>query len=214
MFLGYEGTPWYLWKYTAWLSLFLLVLFIKAIVSGKSRKFNMFFFIQIFVPLMLVIGISFIKPLFVNRYLISVTIAEIILLTLALAAIKNKAIQISMGLILILGTSWFNLWYPDKHAKFPYRQTMAIVNATRQNRDYIYATSSLNYFETLYYAKNRNGVLLHNTSGYRFPWYVGDAIFDQKQMVYKLPTYPYRALLVTPEGKISISYDLHTISKP
>jgi uncharacterized membrane protein len=206
MFIGYEGTPWYLWPFTANLSLLLLGFFGYAMISRKTRRFNGYFILNIFLPLFLVIGISFIKPLFVNRYLISVTISEIFLLTLALSAIRNKYLQIGIGISLLICTLWFNTWYPDKHAKFPYRDTMTVVNSIRKPGDLIYATNSLNYFETLYYSKNKNGVFFYNPSGSAFPWYVGDAIFDKSNMTGSLPAYPVRAIMVTPDGKIEISF--------
>jgi hypothetical protein len=82
------------------------------------------------------------------------------------------------------------------------------VNAIRGKNDYIYATSSLNFFETLYYSGNRNGVFFYSPSGSPFPWFVGEAIFDQSQMAFGLPKYPSRAIMVTPEGKISVVYEI------
>jgi mannosyltransferase len=206
MFIGYEGTPWYLWKVTAILSFILLLTFGYSLINRKTRKFNGYFFLNTFLPLIIVIGISFIKPLFVNRYLIPVTISEIFLIALALAAIKNKYLQIILGITILTTSFWFNFWYPNKHAKFPYRDTMAEVNSIRKPSDFVYATSSINYFETLYYSKNKNNVYFYNPSGSSFPWYVGDAIFDNSHMAFNLPTYPNRAIIVSPDGKIGISY--------
>ena len=44
-------------------------------------------------PLAMVIGVSFFKPLFVNRYLIPVTITEVFLVAFAIEAIQNHLVQ-------------------------------------------------------------------------------------------------------------------------
>ena len=63
MFLGYEGTPWYLWSWTRVLSLFLFICFCVALIPKKTRRQTIPLFLLIFIPLVGIIGISFIKPL-------------------------------------------------------------------------------------------------------------------------------------------------------
>jgi len=76
LFLGYEGTPGYLWNYSTILSIILLGSFIYGALDRKNKNETDSFFLMVLVPLVIVIGISFIKPLFVNRYVIPVTVAE------------------------------------------------------------------------------------------------------------------------------------------
>jgi 4-amino-4-deoxy-L-arabinose transferase-like glycosyltransferase len=208
LFLGYEGTPWYMWNITGILSIVLLFFFYIALRNKNTRKLGTYFFLTIIIPLTIVIGVSFIKPLYVNRYLISVTISEIILVGLGLYSIKNKYLNISITLIILSATVWFNMWYPAQHAKFPYRTAMQEINSIRQKNDVIFATSSLNFLETLYYAKDKNNIYFYSPNGSPFPWYVGDTIFSNSQLATKIPPYPIRAILVNPDGTYNISYHL------
>jgi len=208
MFLGYEGTPWYMWNYTAILSIVLLGFCIVSFINKKTRQRNGLFLLSIFIPLAIVIGVSFIKPLFVNRYLIYVTIAEVFTIVFALEAVKNKYIQIALGITILLGEVWFNTWYPLQHPKTPIRDTIVLINNLRGKDDVIYATSPLILFESIYYSNNRNNVFLYNPSRSPFPWYVGDAIFSESLMEADLPMYPKRAFLVNADGTFQMSYRL------
>jgi len=206
MYLGYEGTPWYLWGFTANLSIVLLVLFFLAIRKKTTRARNSLFLFAVFVPLTIVVGVSFIKPLFVNRYLIGVTIAEVFLMALAIEAIKNHLLQKFGAWCLVLGALAFNVWYPSQHAKLNIRATIQEVNALKTKDDVILAQSPLVFFETMYYAVGGSRVFLYNPHGVPFPWYVGGILVTENQMAADLPVYPARAFLVAEDGSFNIAY--------
>src|SRR5258706_5803201 len=117
LFIGYEGTPWYLWIFTKFLSLIIIFVSFLAWQSKTTRKNASLFLAQIYLPLIVVIGISFIKPLYVNRYVIAVTIAEIFIIALAIQTIRRPWIQKIIAAIALFFVIGFNIWYPDKHAK-------------------------------------------------------------------------------------------------
>jgi mannosyltransferase len=196
MFVGYEGTPWFGWGYTRILSLIILGVSFVALKQSKTRKQNGFFFLMMTVPLVIVIGISFIKPLFVNRYLIPVTIAQVFLFTLAIATVKNTLMQKVWAGLLLAFILVFNCWYPSQHAKTNLRATMQQVNTIKAATDLVYAETPLIFFELLYYSPDRSKVYLYNPDAKPFPWYVGDVAFPQSQMASDIPTYPKRAFLV------------------
>lgn len=211
MYLGYEGTPWYLWGFTANLSLFLLAAFFLAVSKKKTRARNTFFLFCVFVPLAIVVGVSFFKPLFVNRYLIGVTVAEVFLLVLAIESINNHLLQKLGAWCLVLGVLAFNTWYPPQHAKLNIRATIQEVNALKGKSDVILAQSPLIFFETIYYADKGSRVFLYNPQNSPFPWYVGGVLVTEDQMISDLPVYPTRAFLVAEDGSYSIAYRVPAI---
>lgn len=208
MFVGYEGTPWFLWKYTAYLSIALCIFCFLSLLPKKTRQRNGLFLLTVFVPLTIVLGVSFVKPLFVNRYLIPVTIALIFIVVFALEAIKNKYIRVLCAILILAGEVWFNTWYPLQHPKVPIRDTLSQVNILRNATDVVYATSPLVLFETMYYSRPKSGVYLYNPSQNPFPWYVGDAAFSESLLAIDIPLYPKRAFLINPDGSFSISFQL------
>ena len=208
MFTGYEGTPWYGWIYTEYLSLILVGGALFALTDRKNSKRTVLFLLFGAVPLAVIIGISFIKPLFVNRYLIPSTVAEVLIITAAIAAIKNPILQKITAAGVFISIIWFNWWFPPQHPKQPLRDTLTQVNALIRNSDVILADDSLDYLETLYYARDRSRVFLYNPQHSPFPPYVGDALITPSRMVDDYPTYPSRAFIVHANATFDIAYRL------
>lgn len=206
MYTSYEGTPWYGWRFTAYLSLILIAMFAYAYKKSRDRSKITYFLISVFLPLTVVIGISFVKPLFVNRYLIPVTVAIVMLTGYFLAAVKSKVLRAAAAFVILAFNVAVNIWFPHYKAKVPIRNTMRQVNAIAGKDDLIYATSPLVLFETEYYAKDPGRVFLYNPKGGTFPWYVGDAVFSPDRMVSLMPEYPQRAILINPDGTFTVSY--------
>ncbi len=214
IFLGYEGTPWFLWPFTAIVSLFIVIASVFSVVPRHTRVRNSFFFLMVFAPLTIIIGISFFKPLFVNRYVIPSTIAEVFLVVFAIECITNKYIQKIMAAFVLLFVLGFNIWYPSMHPKLDIRNTMQQINALMGKHDVILAEDAIIFFETVYYSNDRSKVFLYNPTGKPFPWYIGDAIVSQSQVVNDLPPYPTRAFIVRTDGSYEIIYSANISYKP
>ncbi len=214
MFLGYEGTPAFLWEKTAGVSIVLLFLFLFALTSKENRSRNFFFFLTVFLPLVIVIGISFVKPIFVNRYVIAVTIAEIFLITFAIETIRYAWLQKIAALASLVMVIGFNIWFPPLHKKVDIRKTLTNINAVKTGQDVIFAQTPLVFFESIYYSQDRNRVFLYNPNGSPFPWYVGDILVSPAQVTATLPTYPVRAFLVKDDGSFIVIYQTSVVTVP
>jgi hypothetical protein len=183
-------------------------------MDRKNKKRNGFFFLMIVMPLAIIIGISFIKPLFVNRYVIPVTVAQVCMIVFALERIKNATIQKLAAAGALLFVLIFNMWYPAKHAKLDIRNTIFQVNALMGRRDVILANSPLVLFESTYYSRDRSRVYLYNPNRVPFPWYVGGGIVSPKQIVADLPPYPIRAFIINADGSYEMTYSTDIPSHP
>jgi hypothetical protein len=210
MFIGYDGTPGGLWGSTAVLSFILVMFFMLAYQNKEHKSEKIYFLFTIVIPLVIVIGISFFKPLFVNRYLIYVTIAQVLLLGYTIHSLKNPLIQKSVALGMLLFIVGANVYLPQKKAKLDIRSIVKEANAIKGSQDVLYTTSPLIFFETVYYTPEREKVFLYNPHQSPFPWYVGEAAFSQSQMAYELPHYPKRAVMIAPDKSITISYQVNT----
>ena len=211
MFLGYEGTPWHIGGWITLISFILFLLFSKALVLKKTRAHTILLFLQIFLPLVGIIGISYIKPMFTIRYLIPVTIAEVLLLSFTIRAISNTVIQKICAGILLGGIVLFNCWYPTKHAKLDIRKAVQEVNAIKTPKDFIVASDVIIFMETLFYAKDIQSVRLYNPYNNPFPWYIGDTVYSPKYNMVSLPHYPNRAFFIEKDGTYTIRYKIsHT----
>ncbi|MBI5614290.1 glycosyltransferase family 39 protein [Candidatus Gottesmanbacteria bacterium] len=207
MFLGYEGTPWYLWGWTAFGSLVLLGLMAILLISKHQRKTNLFILLLVAAPLTLVLGFSLlVKPMFTNRYFLPVTFGEIFLVVSVLEMIKNKSVQVLLSALYVGFLLWVNIWYPPLHPKLPIRDTITQINSLKKPSDVVFATSPLIFFETIYYSTHPESVYLYNPDESAFPWYVGDSLVKPSQMARDLPLYPTRAFLVHEDGSYTLMY--------
>lgn len=209
LFLGYEGTPWYLWNFTKFISLLILLASCLAIRSKKTRDVAGIFIFQIYLPLILVIGVSFIKPFYVNRYMIAVTIAQVFAMALAIYAIKNATLQKIAAVVALLFILSFNVWYPSQHAKVDIRSTLQQVNMLKTPTDVIIADNPLIVFETMYYARRGSRVYLYNPYHNVFPKFVGEGLVGENQMVSDFPPYPIRAFFIHQNGTFDVVYKAH-----
>jgi hypothetical protein len=213
VFLGYEGTPWHLWGFTGMVSMFLFFLFGVALLPKVNRKQTVPLYLMVFIPLVLVIGFSLIKPIFVNRYLMTVTIAEILLISFAIKSIPNEIIQKITAIIFCIGILWFNCWYPTQHKKTDIRKVFDEINLIQKQNDFIVASDAIIFLETLYYAKDKTRVRLYNPNNQVFPWYIGDAVYSSSYQLSSLPYFPNRAFFIESNGEYSVQYNISNTYK-
>lgn len=208
LFIGYDGTPAFLWYVMPFVSLGILCVTALILKSKQNRERNTFFIFMMAIPLIITIGISLVKPLFVNRYVLFVTIAQVFLLAAWIQGMKNKTLQKITAFALLFFVLAINTWYPPQHRKVDIRSTLESVNAKVQPNDVVYADDTLVFFETMYYSKYPNQVYWYNPRNKTFPWYVGDALFDPSKSTDRVPKYPYRAFVVRPDGTFYVTYEL------
>lgn len=207
IFVGYEGTPADLWQFTTRLSLVFVALAACAMWQTKTRARNGFFFLMVFIPLVAIIGISFYKPLFVNRYVLPSTIAQVFLIVFAIECIKHKLLQKLAATVVLAFAIGFNFWYPSQHPKKDIRSTMYEINGLASAGDVILTDNPLIIFETMYYSRDSSRVFWYNPEASPFPWYIGDIAFSPSQVVRELPPYPARAFIIHRDTTFEIAYN-------
>ena len=207
IFVGYEGTPADLWKFTAWLSVLFVAIALTALMwAKKKRARNGFFFLMVFVPVATILGISWYKPLFVNRYVMPSTIAQVFLIVFAIELIRHKTIQKIAAIVALVFVLGFNLWYPSRHPKKDMRSTIYEVQGLMGPHDVILTDSPLILFETLYYSRDPSRVFWYNPEGIPFPWYIGDIAFSPSRVARELPPYPIRAFVIHRDTLFEVAY--------
>lgn len=212
IFTGYEGTPAGLWQFTALLSLIFIPITIASLRTPATRIRNSLFVSMIFVPLIIVLGISLYKPLFVNRYFMPVTIAQIFVVIFAIECIKNTMLQKIIATCVLLFAIGFNLWYPSRHPKKDIRAVVYEIQTLAGSDDVILTDNPLILFETLYYSSNRTQVFWYNPNGIPFPWYIGDIVFSPIHVLRDLPTYPIKAFIIHGDSSFDVAYNAPMIS--
>lgn len=213
LLIGYEGTPGFLWNYTAILSGIVLVLYIFAISTKKRFKQNILFFLWVFVPLTIVLTISYFKPIFVNRYVITVSSAQILLLSVALKSIKNVTIRRLLTVFFFGIWLYFLYFLPPYIKKVDIRTTFEQINTIANERDLVYANSPLVFFESVYYYKNPTKVYYFNPQHIVLPNYLAVVLIPDKVHEDSFPKYPTKTFMIYEDGHYEIFSGLPNTNK-
>lgn len=203
LFSGYEGTPWYLWKYTAMLSLILLLFMLNGL-KDKKLKADLFLF-PVFFPLIFILTYSVLfRPLYVNRYLIFMTVFEIFAVTMGILVIKNKFLKnFSMAAWLLFVIS-FNFFIPRFHNKTDFKSTFGEINQKAIPSDFVYSRTPISFLEAVFYYRYPQQVFIFNPDNIQIPNYIGTNVVFPKAARSNFPLSPSKTFLLNDNA----SYEL------
>ncbi len=208
IFTSYEGTPGGLWNKMALLSLVIfslaLLVFKKSLNLKTLSKFYQLILVWLFVPTLVVLAISYFKPIYVNRYIIFVAVAEVLITIMAISLIKNRLIRNLSAICYLLFAIGFNVWFPPLHKKLDLRATVLEINRLAGPQDLVLSQTPLTFFEATYYASDRARVFLYNPNHNTVPFYVGAGIINGEKMVYNFPRLPIKAFLIHDDGTYEV----------
>lgn len=202
LFINYDGTPGGLWGVTAIISLIILVFIL---ISIKRNKKNILFAVLILLPLVVVLFYSVLRqPIYVNRYVIFVTVGEILTISGAIFSIRNKSLRnLLMGLWLVF-VLIINIITPQFHKKVDFRSTIVEIAKLAKPTDYVYSQTPLSYFESAFYYPNKEKVFIYNPQNIAVPNYIGTAVIAKNKSVIDFPQFPSRTFLIHDDGSFEM----------
>lgn len=188
LFTGFTGTPPFIWKYQIILTFVLL--FIAVYILKKARKVGLIFFLWAFAPTAIVLGISLVKPIWYNRYLIYTAIPLTILLSIFIQrifALKKNAGR-ALFIFALFAIVFYNLWIAPYIAKFDYRTSADSIKGVLEKKDIVVATDPIHFFEVKYYFLDTSSkIYLYNPQEKSIPSYIGAALIKKEDIITKLP---------------------------
>lgn len=203
LFISYEGTPGDYWGYSTILSG--IILFFMLIALKHKKKESNLLTIPIFLPLVAILGYSMIKrPLYVNRYMIFITVFEIMAICWGIWSIKNQRIRsliMAFWLILVIA---MNIGFAPYRKKADFKLTFAEINKMASPSDFVYAKTPIGLLESAYYFKNKDKVAVYNPQGITIPNYIGVTVLFPNISRSTLPPAPSRTFMVADDA----SFDL------
>lgn len=201
VFMGYEGTPGNLWPDMKILSLIILVASIYIFRQKMHRKPLRLILLITYLPLFLVLGISFFKPIYVHRYVIYAAVGESLILSFCLSFLLKKQKLLAAALLACL-LIFANLKAVDFHRKVNFRQTFAGLRIKPD--DVIYAKNPLSWYESWYYGKKLAPVYLYNPERLIPPRYVGSVGMPESVYATDYPPLPARAFVIDEHAQVEI----------
>lgn len=195
LFTSYEGTPGGMWGVTSYISYVLIGFFIFLLIRQKKKA--LVFLTPLFVPLILILSYSVLKrPLYVNRYLIFVTVYEILSVSYAIWSIKNKKVKKIIFISCILFSIGFNVFIAPYKKKTDFKATIREINLVASKQDYVFAKTPIGFLETVYYYKDESKVYVYNPNAVAIPDYIGSNVVFPHSSKSSFPLAPSRTFLI------------------
>lgn len=203
LFTSFEGTPGNWWNYTGLLSLLIFCTILPAFFRRKKQF--LLVTIPIFIPLIIILGYSIIKrPIFVNRYVIFVTVFEIIAITLSINSVRNNILKIALSSFWLTFVIGFNMTIAPYHKKTDFKTTFNEINKLAQSGDFVFSKTPIGFLESAYYFKNEKRVFVYNPDNITIPNYIGVNVVFPDVSRATLSKYPAQNFLVSDDA----SYDV------
>lgn len=197
LFINYEGTPGKLWGTTTILSFIIIFFLTIPLFSKKNRKKTYWIITPLILPLFLVLGFSlFRRPIFVNRYMIFVTVFEVIGISWGIWNIKNKTLRTATAALWTSFIILVNLVSPPYHKKTDFKTTFTEINRFANNTDYVYSKTPISYLESVYYYRNPNNVYVYNPNNVNIPYYIGITVVFPNASRLSFPPKPSKTYLI------------------
>lgn len=190
------------------LSLVLLLILITGIyfyvkkLDKKDRLiFQILFIWAVGIPIF-VGAISFIKPIFLVRYLAFSSVGLILLTIFILEKINGltRTILLIILFVLTINHNQSQLIYGKKPNS---EKTLREIKTIMNKNDSVYVTSELDYFTAEYYV-NDNQVFIYGKNYGDIPAYVGKVLIPEEKLAFILPFYPQKAFILNPDGQYTI----------
>jgi hypothetical protein len=169
--------------------------------KSDLRLFNLLFIWGIGVPLFVFI-FSFIKPVFIPRYLIFSAVGLTLLVIFIAEKMPRSLKTVLLILVFLLSFSYqiLQLTYRKKSDLRTKLQEMKLVI---NKNDLIYVNSDLDYFTVQYYLPD-NKVYIYGKSYQNIPAYNGKVLIPEDRVTSTLPFYPKKAFILNSNGDYSV----------
>ncbi len=172
LFTNYEGTPGNWWSITFILSL--LIIFFMILSLKKHRKLAISILSPIFLTLTPILIYSIIvKPVYVNRYLIFITVFEILSISLGIYNILNRRVRLAVSILWIFFSIMFNIQISPFHKKTDFKSLFNEINNHSTTKDFVFARTPIAYLESAYYYKYPLNTFIYNPNNISIPKYIG-----------------------------------------
>ena len=202
LFTGYEMVWQFYNKHILYVSVAIVAILVYFFMR-KVRKDNVLSLLLMwaFGAYFSIAIISFVKPIFVPRYLIFAVPGFLALLAYIMEHVNPRAKMIIAAVLLIM-----TLHYSYKSSLYKHkgdaRKTMHEIHTISDSNDVIYVTDPALYFTAAYYANGKEVFIYQPPE--KLPYYIGLAIVPESAYTDLLPSYPKKAFIL----KNDYEYDI------
>lgn len=206
IYTGYDQGSWIVISFMSLISLLVMGIVTLGVTSRWKQR-NKLHFILILgwalgIPLVVFL-ISFLKPVFLPRYIIFSTVGMLILLILCFEGIKNKYIRYGFIAVMILLSLRYSSIQIEMRKKAPLKKIFYSIQSEMGKNDVLYVTHEYDLQPAQYYLPSKK-VYLYKKTYEELPWYVGKILMSKSMFIDTLPQYPARAFILNNDGTYTI----------
>jgi hypothetical protein len=173
-------------------------------IKNKEKNIKIFKFLfvwSVIIPLVILL-ISFLKPIFLPRYLIFSTVGLVLLLIFIIEKLP-LFFKVMIIFLLVYFTYNYNLLQIKHRTKNSFRKSISEIKYLMTPGDKLYVTSELDFFTAQYYLDEKR-VFIWNKTYKEIPQYVGKALIPKNKVATRLPFYPNKAFILDPWGGFTV----------
>lgn len=195
---------------STWLQYFTLIgylatgIVLQSAIAKRDRVGTMLLLWTWIPPIVLLIT-SLIKPFFLPRYFIYSGVGISLLTAYSLHKLPKALAYLGFAIVLVVSFQ-FNYMQSSQRTKSDLRGSLASLRTVMQPDDLLYVESELDYHTVQYYAGAKN-VFLYRKDYRELPEYVGKVLIPEERIARVLPTYPQKAYILHP----NLTYDVQSI---
>jgi len=171
----------------------------------KNERLGILMCCWVIAPLLSVILISFIKPVFLPRYTIFITIGLLLTLIYILQTLPSKLLYPLMALLLLF-LGHYSFVQVIKRNKANIKRPLLEIKKLMGKDDVIYVTHEFNFHPAQYYLDGKQVYIYGKTYG-KIRSYVGKILIPENSISNSLPPYPHRAFIL----KDDLSYIIQAL---
>lgn len=149
--------------------------------------------------------VSFVKPIYLPRYLIFSTVGFLLFIIYLLDKLPKK-MSIILMIILFLLTLAYQKNQVLSRQKQDLRNVIKEINFLAKKNDRLYVTNELDFMTTQYYFPE-NRVYIYGKTYQEIPDYIGKVLISPDRITNQLPIYPNKAFILNSNG----SYDIKAV---
>lgn len=207
LYLGFEQGTRYFTKELQLLTFLFGIMFVATVVRVKRevderRKLFLFLIVWSIGSALFVGLVSFVKPIFIPRYLIFSSIGFIFLTIFMLEELPIR-IRWVLVIALVFFTFSFLKLQIEQRKKSDIRRTLQEITRRAGKNDLIYVADELDYFTIQYYF-DESRVYVFNKDYEEIPQFVGKSLIPKERIATSLPSYPKRAFVLNRNGSYVI----------
>jgi uncharacterized membrane protein len=208
IYTGYEKNFLFFSKNITYLAIAIFLIIFFAFIKNRlyyrqKNKLELLLLIWAIIIPFLVLMYSYIKPIFLTRYLIFTSVGLILLLIYSLEQF-NLILKILIIIPLVLITLNYQKWQIKHRQKTNFRQLYLQIAPLAKKDDLIYVTNELDYFTAQYYFGEKK-VFIYGKTYEEIPAFVGKVLIQKENIITHLPHYPQKAFVINADYSYSIN---------